>query len=181
MVDDVAWQNVAPGMVEQAMVRGDVQVGSGFPTQLQIYNRPGAKTEDIAVCKYADHGVDLYGNAVPASAKFISENLQAISAVLRAINRALKETIADSAAAVKYVMRRNPLLNQAGELEKRKLVMEFMDAANTRSDGLGSISKIRRDNQVNDINLAFGLNRKPSPDLIFNSSFLPRAAERRYR
>ena len=180
-VDDAAWQNVAPDMVEQAMVRGDVQVGSGFPTQLQIYNRLGVKTEDIVTFKYADYGVDIYGNAVLASAKFINENPQAISGVLRAINRALKETIADPAAAVKYVMQRNPLLNEADELEKLKLVMEFMDTANTRSDGLGSISKVRLDNQVDDINLAFGLKSKPSPDLIFNSSFLPRSADRRYR
>lgn len=93
----------------------------------------------------------------------------------------MKETIADPAAAVKYVMQRNPLLNEADELEKLKLVMELMDTPNTRSDGLGSISKIRLDNQVDDINLVFGLKSKPSLDLIFNSSFLPRAAQRRYR
>ena len=180
-VDDAAWQNVAPDMVEQAMVRGDVQVGSGFPTQLQIYNRLGVKTEDIITFKYADYGVDLYGNAVLASAKFINDNPQAIAAVLRALNRAMKETIADPAAAVKFVMQRNPLLNEADELEKLKLVMEFMDTTNTRSDGLGSVNKLRLDNQVDDINLAFGLKSKPSSDLIFNSTFLPRVAERRYR
>ncbi|MBL8383036.1 MAG: ABC transporter substrate-binding protein [Burkholderiales bacterium] len=180
-VDDAAWQNVAPDMVEQAVVRGDVQVGSGFPTQLQIYNRLGVKTEDIVTLKYADFGVDLYGNAVLASARFLGENPQAVAAVLRAINRAMKDTIADPAAAVKFVMQRNPLLNEADELEKLKLVMEFMDTPNTRADGLGSIKKLRLDNQVDDINLAFGLKSKPSPDIIFSSAFLPRPAERRYR
>lgn len=180
-VDDVTWQNVAPDMVEQVMVRGDVQLGSGFPTQLQIYNRLGVKTEDIVTFKYADFGVDLYGNAVLASAKFINENPQAIAAVLRAINRAMKDTIADPAAAVKFVMQRNPLLNEADELEKLKLVMEFMDTANTRADGLGGVKKLRLENQVDDINLAFGLKTKPSPDFFFNSNFLPRPADRRYR
>jgi len=180
-VDDVSWQNVAPDMVEQVMVRGDVQLGSGFPTQLQIYNRLGVKTEDIVTLKYADFGVDLYGNAVLASAKFIAENPQAIAAVLRAINRAMKETIADPAAAVKFVMQRNPLLNEADELEKLRLVMEFMDTANTRADGLGVVKKLRLENQVDDINMAFGLKTKPSPDFIFNSGFLPRPADRRYR
>ena len=180
-VDDVAWQNVAPDMVEQVMVRGDVQLGSGFPTQLQIYNRLGVKTEDIVTIKYADYGVDLYGNAVLASSKFIAEHPQAIAAVLRAINRGLKDTIADPAAAVKFVKERNPLLSEADELEKLKLVMEFMDTANTRADGLGSIRKLRLDNQVDDIASAFGMKSKPSPDNIFNSSFLPTTAQRRYR
>ena len=179
--DDVAWQNVAPDMVEQVMVRGDVQLGSGFPTQLQIYNRLGVKTEDIVTIKYADYGVDLYGNAVLASSKFIAEHPQAIAAVLRAINRGLKDTIADPAAAVKFVKERNPLLSEADELEKLKLVMEFMDTANTRADGLESIRKLRLDNQVDDIASAFGMKSKPSPDNIFNSSFLPTTAQRRYR
>jgi NitT/TauT family transport system substrate-binding protein len=180
-VDDVSWQNVAPDMVEQVMVRGDVQLGSGFPTQLQIYNRLGVKSEDIVTIKYADYGVDLYGNAVLVSARFAAENPAAVAAVLRALNRALKDTIADPAAAIKFVMQRNPLLNEADELEKLKLVMEFMDTPNTRSDGLGSVQKLRLDNQVDDINMAFGLKSKPSPDIIFNSAFLPRAADRRYR
>lgn len=180
-VDDVAWQNVAPDMVEQVVVKGDVQVGSGFPTQLQIYNRLGVKSDDMVTLKYADYGVDLYGNAVLASAKFIAEQPQAVAAFLRAFNRGMKDVIADPAASMRYVKERNPVLNEADELEKLKLVMEFIDTANTRSDGLGSVKKLRLDNQVDDINMAFGLKSKPSPDLIFNSSYLPRPADRRYR
>lgn len=180
-VDDASWQNVAPDMVEQVVVRGDVQVGSGFPTQLQIYNRLGVKNEDMVTLKYADYGVDLYGNAVLASAKFIAENPQAVAAFLRGFNRALKEVITDPAASMRYVKERNPLLNEADELEKLRLVMEFMDTANTRADGLGSVKKLRLDNQVDDINMAFGLKSKPSPDIIFSSAFLPRPADRRYR
>lgn len=180
-VADATWQNVAPDMVEQVVVRGDVEVGSGFPTQLQIYNRLGVKTEDMVMIKYADHGVDLYGNAVMASGRFMSEQPAAVAAVLRALNRALKDTIADPAGAVKSVIQRNPLLVESDELEKLRLVMEFIDTPNTRAEGLGSIRKLRLDNQVDDIMLAFGMKTKPSPDLIFNSGFLPASAERRYR
>ena len=56
-----------------------------------------------------------------------------------------------------------------------------MDTANTRSNGLGVVNKMRLDNQVDDIDLAFGLKTKPSSDLIFNSNFLPRASARCYR
>ena len=180
-VNDATWQNVAPDIVELAVVRGDVEVGSGFPTQLQIYQRLGIKPEDMVTIKYADYGVDLYGNAVLASARFIGENPQAVAKVLRALNRGLKDTIADPAAAVKHVIARNPLLNEADELEKLKLLMEFVDTPNTRSNGLGVINKLRLDTQVDDIALAFGLKNKPSPDLIFNSGFLPARSERMYR
>jgi NitT/TauT family transport system substrate-binding protein len=180
-VEDVQWQNVAPDMVEQVVVRGDVDAGSGFPTQIQIYRRLGVPAGDVVTLKYADYGVDLYGNAVFANSRLVAENPKAIEAFLRAVNRAMKDTIADPEAAVKAVMQRNPLLNEADELEKLKLIMEFMDTPNTRADGLGSIRKIKLDNQVDDIVVAFALKTRVSPDGIFNSSFLPSKGERTYR
>lgn len=178
--EDAQWQNVAPDMVEQVVVRGDVEAGSGFPTQIQIYRRLGVKSDDVVTIKYADHGVDLYGNAIFASSKLVAENPKAIEAFLRAFNRALKDTIANPDAAVKAVMERNPLLNETDEVEKLKLIMEFMDTPNTRSDGLGSIRKIKLDNQVDDIVAAFGLKTRVSPDGIFNSSYLPSRGARAY-
>lgn len=179
-VDAATWQNVAPDMVEQVVVRGDVEVGSGFPTQIQIYRRLGVPADQVVTMKYADYGVDLYGNAIFANAKFLEENPKAVAAFLRAINRAMKDTIADPATAVKAVMARNPVLIEADEVEKLGLIMEFMDTPNTRADGLGSIRKLKLDNQVDDIVMAFGLKTKVSPDGIFNSSFLPPRGERVY-
>jgi NitT/TauT family transport system substrate-binding protein len=179
-VEDAQWQNVSPEMVEQVVVRGDVEVGSGFPTQIQIYRRLGVKNEDVVTMKYADYGVDLYGNAIFANTAFLEKNPEAVRGVLRAINRAMKDTIADPDGAVKAVMERNPLLDQPDELEKLKLIMEFMDTPNTRADGLGSIRKLKLDNQVDDIVAAFGVKNKVSPDGIFNSSFLPSRGERTY-
>ncbi len=95
--DAATWQSVAPDLVEQVVVRGDVDVGSGFPTQVQIYRRLGVKAEDIVMLKYADYGVDLYGNAVFASTKLVEENPAAVAALLRALNRALKDTPTASA------------------------------------------------------------------------------------
>ena len=180
-VNSVTWQNVAPDLVEQAAVRGDVDLGSGFPTQAQIYYRLGVKPEDLVMIRYADYGVDLYGNTLLATSKLIAENPQALTRFLRALNRGMKDTIADPAAATKAVIARNNLLNEADELEKLKLILEFVDTANTRSDGLGSIRKLRLENQVDDIYSAYGLKSKPSADLIFNSSFLPARSERQYK
>ena len=180
-MNSVTWQNVAPDLVEQAAVRGDVDLGSGFPTQAQIYYRLGVKPEDLVMIRYADYGVDLYGNTLLATSKLIAENPQALTRFLRALNRGMKDTIADPAAATKAVIARNNLLNEADELEKLKLILEFVDTANTRSDGLGSIRKLRLENQVDDIYSAYGLKSKPSADLIFNSSFLPARSERQYK
>jgi NitT/TauT family transport system substrate-binding protein len=179
-VDAATWQNIAPDLVEVAVVRGDVEVGSGFPTQIQIYRRLGVKAEDIVTLKYADYGVDLYGNAVFVNARFLEQNPRAVAGLVRALNRGMKETIADPARAVKAVLARNPVLNEAEELEKLNIIMEFIDTPNARSDGLGSIRKAKLDTQVEDVTMAFKLPHKVPPDGIFNSSFLPPGGARRY-
>ncbi len=179
-VDAATWENVPPDLVETVVVRGTVDVGSGFPTQIQIYRRLGVKTEDVVMLKYADYGVDLYGNAILVNTRFLEQNPQAVEAFLRALNRGLKETIADPARAVKAVLARNPVLAEAEEVEKLNLIMEFIDTANTRSDGLGSIRKAKLDAQVEDVVVAFKLPSRVPPDGIFNSAFLPPRGERRY-
>ena len=180
-IDDVSWQNVGPDLVERVMVQGDVQMGSGYPANSQIYYALGVKPEELVMFKYADFGVDLYGNTMLATTRLINENPEALRKFLRALNRGMKDTIADPKGAIKYVMARNSLLKEDEELEKLNLIMEFYDTPNTRSDGLGAVRKARLDQQVDDVAVAFGLKTKPSPDLIFNSTFLPAKAERVYR
>ena len=50
---------------------------------------------------------------------------------------------------------------------------------NAKADGIGSINKVKLENQVDDVVGAFGLKNKPSADLLFNSNFLPPRGDRR--
>jgi NitT/TauT family transport system substrate-binding protein len=123
--------------------------------------------------------VKVYGNAILASSKFIEQNPKAVAGFLRAFNKSLKETIADPEAAIKYVKEREPIVDSAIELRRLKgYLAAFVVTPSVRSGGLGAVSKLRLDNQVDDVAKAFNLKSPPSSDVLFNSMFLPPSSER---
>ena len=176
----VKWQSMDPQLREPMMVRGQIDVATGFqPSSMLSAVAAGAKEEDIGIFYYKDYGVKVYGNAILASSKFIEQNPKAVAGFLRAFNKALKETIANPEEAVKYVKEREPIVDTAVELRRLKgYLASFVVTPAVKAGGLGAVSKLRLDNQVDDVARAFGLKTPPSADVIFNSMFLPSREER---
>lgn len=173
--------SMEPALRETMLVKGDVDAITGFYyTQLLTLNARGVKTEDLQWFKYADMGLNnLYGNAIIASEKMIAERPKAVAGFLRALNRSIREVLANPDAAIASVKRREPLVDEKLELQRLKLFLEFVATPNAKADGIGSINKVKLENQVDDVVSAFGLKNKPSADLLFNSNFLPPRGDRR--
>jgi len=174
----VTWQNVDAALRETMIARGDLTAATGFEVNRLNLVARGVKEEDIVMFRYVDHGVKLYGNAILASKKLIDENPKALAAFVRASNRALVDTIADPAEAVKHVKQFDPLVDEARELQKLRLTLRAIDTETARSGGLGAINKVALETQVDEVTAAFGLKIKPNADLIFNSDFLPPRGDR---
>ena len=100
---------------------------------------------------------------------------------LRAINRAIKEVVANPEAHIGLVKARDPLVTESVELKRLKMMVEFVDTPVARRTGLGGVDKLRFDNTIDRVVSAFGIKNQVSPDGIFNSSFLPAAGDRRLR
>jgi NitT/TauT family transport system substrate-binding protein len=97
----IAWTSMEPPLREPMLARGDVDAITAFSfTSPLNLNTIGVRDDQIVQMRYPDHGVRLYGNAIFASQKLIDENPQAIRAFLRALNRSVRETIADPDAAI---------------------------------------------------------------------------------
>lgn len=177
----VQWKTMDPPLRETMLQRGDVDAITGFTftSYLGLVAR-GVKEEDIVMFKYNDFGAELYGNAIIASPKFLADNPAAVRGFLRAITRAIKDVVANPDASIAYVKQRDPLIAEAIELRRLKMAIEFVDTPIARKDGLGAINKVRFDNTIDRVVAAFGIKNQVSPDGIFNSSFLPSAAERRF-
>ena len=177
----VQWKTMDPPLRETMLQRGDVDAITGFTftSYLGLVAR-GVKEEDIVMFKYNDYGAELYGNAIIASPKFLADNPAAVRGFLRAITRAIKDVVANPEASIAYVKQRDPLIAEAIELRRLKMAIEFVDTPIARKDGLGAINKVRFDNTIDRVVAAFGIKSQVSPDGIFNSSFLPSSAERRF-
>ena len=176
----VNWKSMDPSLRETMLQRGEVDAITGFTftSYLGLVAR-GVKEEDIVMMKFNDFGAQLYGNAVIVSPKFASENPEAVRGFLRAINRAIKEVVANPEAHIGLVKQRDPLITEAVELKRLKMMIEFVDTPVVRRDGLGGIDKLRFDNTIDRAVAAFGIKSQVSPDGIFNSSFLPPAGQRK--
>jgi NitT/TauT family transport system substrate-binding protein len=176
----VNWKSMDPPLRETMLQRGDVDAITGFTfTSYLGLTARGVKEEDIVMMKFNDFGAQLYGNAVIVSPKFINENPEAVRGFLRAINRAIKEVVANPDAHIGLVKQRDPLVTEATELKRLKMMIEFVDTPVARKNGIGGIDKLRFDNTIDRVVAAFGIKNQVSPDGIFNSSFLPPSGQRK--
>ena len=62
----------------------------------------GVATDEVTIIYYADHGLDVYGNAMLANPAFLAANPDAVKAFVRAAARGWRDAIADPKAAAKF-------------------------------------------------------------------------------
>jgi NitT/TauT family transport system substrate-binding protein len=176
--NSVTWLSVDPALRETLLARGDVDAVPGFEMNKLTLIERGVRPDDIVTFSYADAGLKLYGNVVIASNKLVAENPKAVAGVVRAINRALIETIANPEEAIKYIKYFDATADEQRELAKLKTLFRAVDTPETRANGLGGVNNADLQNQVNDIASTFQLKTKPKSDAIFNANFLPPKTER---
>jgi len=178
----VAWTNADPALRETLLVRGDLDAITGFYyTSVLNLEARGIKESELTVFKYADYGVNLYGNAVIAGPAFASEHPQAVAGFLRALNRGIKDTIADPKAAITYVKARDGIIDSAIEERRLRLFLDnFIATPNARRQGLGDVDPARLRSNIVQITDAFGLTRFVDGDQLFNRSYLPPAKDRKF-
>lgn len=126
---------------------------------------------------YGDYGMDLYSNAIIVSPNLLREHPEAARGFVRALNKGVRDTIADSDAAVAAVLKRERLLKK--ELEKEKLIATMRDEMNhteVARIGLGAVD-MNRLTRAMIIAAANKLPMAPKADAIFDPSFLPTPAD----
>ena len=178
--DAFQWQTTDFSARDNVMVRGDVDAATYFhDSAVSLFAR--MKTDELSVLKYADAGVNLYGNAILASSNLVAQNPKLVAAFLRATNRAIVETFANPGPSIAAMRLREPILDERVERERWAITAQYVGAADTASHGLGDIRKLTLEQQVDEVAEVFALKHKPSADAIFNSSMLPARAERTIR
>jgi NitT/TauT family transport system substrate-binding protein len=180
----VKYSNMAPQLQETMLVKGDVDASLAFiVTSWFNYKRQGVDPEkDINWIMYSDHGLDLYSNGVMVSRKLAQEQPAAVRGLVRAINRAMMDAIANPDAAVDAIYKREPLIDRAIEKERLMLTVKWLiDTPESKEIGLGDIKEPRLTANIKQVAETYELPRVPANNEIFNRSFLPARSERMLR
>lgn len=181
---DVTMTNVQSKIQEQILLQGQVDALASYDNNL-YFNLVGLRQNpdrDFRWFRYGDYGLDLYANGVMVSRKLVADQPEKVAGLLRAINRATKETAADANASMSVLMSVEPLLNAA--VEKARIDYCFRNSftsAETDRVGFGDLDDVRLASAIGTVSDAFELPRKLEPGDVFNRSFLPPKADRTFR
>ncbi len=177
----VTWTNMAPSLQEQMLMRGQVEASAVFSaTSYMNFVSMGIDPEkDIRWIFYNDLGLDLYSNGVLVTAKLAKERPQAVTGLVKGINRAMKDCITQPDACIDNLAKNEPLINK--DIEKRRMIYVLKSNVLTPESnelGLGDVSDARMTRAIAPIVDSYELARTPAPVEIFNRSFLPPKQER---
>jgi NitT/TauT family transport system substrate-binding protein len=173
--------NMAPNLQEQMLIRGDVDISALF-TATSYMNLVALKLDpdkDFRWIYYSDGGLDLYSNGVMVSQKLAKEKPEAVKGLVRAINRAIKDCLANPDAAIELLAKQEPLLNK--DIEKRRLVYvakTLIATPEAAELGVGDMKDARMDEAIKVIAAAYELPKSPKVGDVFSRAFLPPKAER---
>jgi len=172
---------VSPALQEQMLLQGQVDTVAVFSatSYLNLVSLKLDPDKDFRWFFYSDLGLDLYSNGVMVSPKLAKDNPDAVKGLLRAINRAMKETVQNPDAAIDVLAAEEPLIKK--DLEKRRLLYVYtnlIDTPEVRDLGLGDISDKRLASSIDTIAASFELPKTPAASEIFNRAFLPARADR---
>ncbi|HZR71949.1 ABC transporter substrate-binding protein [Bradyrhizobium sp.] len=172
---------VAPNLQEQMLLQGQVDSIAVFSatSYMNLVSLRRDPDKEFRWFFYADHGIDLYSNGVMVSPKLAHEKPEAVKGLLRAINRALHETVGDPKAAIDLLASEEPLLNK--DIEMRRLTYVYgslIDTAEARELGIGDVNDSRLKSSIGIISTAFELAKQPDAAQVFDHGFLPPKADR---
>ena len=158
----------------------DAVFGYAHTVTLNLKAR-GVPPDDVITLLMADHGVDLYGNAVMVSPKLLAEKPQAVRGLLRAITRSVRDVVADPDAAVAAVLQRNQGARPEIEAERLKMAVErYVMTPGVKASGFGAVEPGRWQTALDQLAMTFPFKDKAKAGNAFVSAFLPAEAERAF-
>ncbi len=177
----ITWQTVTPQLRETLLVQKQVDGVTGFiSTSVFNIKMAGVAPSDLMVYRYNDYGVDLLGSALIVSQAFAEKNPETVRKFVRASIAGIREALADPKAGMLQLKQRDPLFNEAIELERFEMVRDLtMLTDNVKRNGLSSVPADRLAKSVETVAQAYDVAGKVKPADVYTDRFLPPPAERR--
>ncbi len=176
-MDEITVEPVGFPTREPMLAEGKVASVTGFSFSSTLnLKRLGVPEDDISVILMADHGVDLYGNAIIVNTDFAAENPEAVTGFLTAIAAGWKGAIADPAKAIESLVQRNPAADAGLEQERLQMAIDAnVLTPFVQENGIGSVDADRMASAIEQTKSVYDFQGEPEAAMFFDASFLPGA------
>jgi NitT/TauT family transport system substrate-binding protein len=174
-------ENISVPVREPMLQNGQVDAVTGRSYSAFINLKAmGVPSADLVLMLMADYGVNLYGDAVLVNTKFASEKPDAVKGFLRALAKAMRDTVKNPAAAVESVVKRSDALQKAIELERLEMaIRQGFLTPEVKANGYGAVDPDRLGQSIEQIGQSFAFKNKAKAAEAFDGGFLPPAADRK--
>ncbi|MEQ9014730.1 MAG: ABC transporter substrate-binding protein [Roseovarius confluentis] len=160
---------------EPMLAEGNVAAITGFSFSSVVnLKRLGVPADDISNILMADHGLQLYGNAIMVNTDWAAENSETVKGFLRAIAKGWEDAVADPASGIEALVQRNPAADKALEQERLEMSVEqnvFTDWV--KANGLGGIDAARMEAAIAQLGETYEYQNTPDASLFFTDAYLP--------
>jgi len=165
---------------EPMLAKGDVDAVFGFAFSVILnLKAQGIKNEDIATILMAEHGLNLYGNAVLVNADFAEKNPDAVKGFLKALTKGFADAVANPEEGAAAVLKRNETLNKDIEVERLTMANSMnIKTPYVVENGFGGVDPARLSASIDTLKVSMGLKGNVKAEQVFDASYLPPKAER---
>ena len=178
---DVEIIHVKPNIQEQMLIQDNVEASLVFnvTSYLNIIGLGMDPDTDFRFIGYGESGLDIYSNGVMVSRQLYEENPEAVAGLVRAINKAVMEVIADPAMGAAAVKAVEPLIDEELEVKRLNFALEnLIKSDESLKLGVGAVDMDRLQRTIGVIQEIYGFETTPEASTIFSGDFLPPLEER---
>lgn len=160
---------------EPMLAEGNVAAITGFSFSSVVnLKRLGVADDDISNILMADHGLELYGNAILVNTDWAADNGETVEAFLRAVAAGWKDVMADPAAGIASLIERNPAADPALEQERLQMSIDQNVATDwVMANGMGNIDPARMQAAIAQLGQTYEFQNDPTPEAYFTDAYLP--------
>lgn len=142
----VTFRNVDAAARNTAMAAGQLEIITAFILNLADVEKLAYSAKPdrkIGALRYADYGLDMYGNGYITSDKLIAERPRAVAAFVEAVAKGLRDTYQDVPGAVDVVRKYAPEVDKEIAVRQLTLIRDLLLTDEVRAAGLGSFQETR--------------------------------------
>lgn len=160
---------------EPMLAEGKVAAVTGFSFSSTLnLKRLGVPMDDQSVLLMADHGVELYGNAIIVNTDFAEDNPEAVTGFIEAVAMGWKDAIANPDTAIDSLIERNPAADKALETERLQMSIDANVLTDwVKQNGMGGIDDERMARAIEQTKSVYEFQNEPDASLYFDAQYLP--------